>query len=201
MYSSLQRLQTVFGFFTTVLTALSIAIALTSFLHFPSTGRTYLPLPSTHLRPPPQPSAHATLHRAVVKRSRAPRSYDPTVRDYAHLSLDRVSADLRGLWHWNTKQVFVYLVASYDGGAREMVVWDKIVKTYEEAELKIGGKLRNKYGLADIEGVWGTKDLTLTLHYNVQPQVGLLEWGRLAMGGGKERKGSLVVTLPERATT
>ena len=55
-------------------------------------------------------------------------------------------ADLTPLFNWNTKQLFLYVQAEYtnaQGVKNEVVIWDKIVRSKEEANLALEG--RNKY--------------------------------------------------------
>ena len=49
--------------------------------------------------------------------------------DRALLSFD-IHADLRPAFHWNIKQLFVYVVAQYEteGRTNQVVLWDKIVE-------------------------------------------------------------------------
>lgn len=57
-----------------------------------------------------------------------------------------VVPDLSPLFNWNTKQLFVYLQAEYSdaqGVKNEVVIWDKIIRTKEDANLSLNG--RNKY--------------------------------------------------------
>lgn len=54
--------------------------------------------------------------------------------------------DLTPLFNWNTKQLFLYVQAEYldaKGVKNEVVIWDKIVRSKEQANLSIAG--RNKY--------------------------------------------------------
>ena len=51
--------------------------------------------------------------------------------DQAVLSFD-LNADLRPAFHWNLKQLFVYVVAEYETSANplnQVIIWDKIVKS------------------------------------------------------------------------
>ena len=59
---------------------------------------------------------------------------------------DRARADLTPLFHWNTKQLFLYLQAEYvdaKGVKNEVVIWDRIIHSKERANLSLTG--RNKY--------------------------------------------------------
>ena len=67
-----------------------------------------------------------------------------------NLSLD---ADFSRLFHWNTKQLFLYLVLEYETPNYErnqIVVWDRIVRrTGDNHRISIN-KLKNKYAVNDI---------------------------------------------------
>ncbi|SCV13548.1 related to Signal peptidase complex subunit SPC3 [Nakaseomyces glabratus] len=83
-----------------------------------------------------------------------------------------LDADLSPLFNWNTKQVFVYLTASYNGTEKArghtvntVTLWDKIIKTPKEAELHL-------------EHAKVSKDLTFELQWNIQPWVGILTFGQ-----------------------
>ena len=59
--------------------------------------------------------------------------------------------DLTPLFNWNTKQLFLYLQAEYEdakGTKNEVVIWDRIVRTKDAANLAIQG--RNKYAFRNI---------------------------------------------------
>lgn len=59
--------------------------------------------------------------------------------DRALLYFD-LDADLRPAFHWNIKQLFVFVVAEYESKANplnQVIVWDMIVKSPEEAVLKV----------------------------------------------------------------
>lgn len=173
MHSASQRLQAVFGLFTTVLFILCGFVALTSSLF-----NSY-------------PKAGVSISNVQVKYSRAPNSYRSTQQEYAHVQFS-IDADLSTLFHWNTKQVFAYLVAEYSGskyGTNQVTIWDKIVRTEEEAVFKISNK-RNKYAFGEISKSFASKNATYNLYWNVMPQVGYLEWGSAS--------GSVPVPFPAR---
>lgn len=70
------------------------------------------------------------------------------------LSFD-LDADLTPLFNWNTKQVFVYLTASYDGKLKstvksEVTLWDSIITDKETAHISLKNA-RSKYSVWDIE--------------------------------------------------
>lgn len=76
--------------------------------------------------------------------------------------------------------VFVYLTAEYNSSgkiASEVTFWDKIIKSKENAVIKVND-LRSKYSIWDIEDTrFDNKDLVFKLHWNIQPWVGLLTYG------------------------
>jgi len=104
------------------------------------------------------------------------------------------------LFNWNTKQLFVYVLASYpssnDSSAprSQSVIWDQIIpadptknpnlpaskrKTAAREERGVI-KLRNqksKYQITDVTGKMAERaNVTLEFGYNVQPWVGALVW-------------------------
>ena len=181
MFSSSQRFQGVFGFFTTVLFGLCAAIALTSYFPLKPFSNT----PNTN-------EISISVPKIIVKYSRAPRSYSSKQQEYAHLKFD-VEADFAPLFHWNTKQIFLYLVASYEGdkyGSNEITVWDSIIQSKDAARVNVLGK-KNKYAIGDIEKKFNGRDVKFELHWNVMPQVGVLQWGQVT--------GSQVLKFPERS--
>tara|TARA_B110000090_G_C13127508_1_gene348758 strand:- start:125 stop:499 length:375 start_codon:yes stop_codon:yes gene_type:complete len=59
--------------------------------------------------------------------------------DRALLSFD-IHADLRPAFHWNLKQLFVYVVAEYESKKNplnQVVIWDKIIESEGDALLKV----------------------------------------------------------------
>ena len=156
MWSCSQRAQGVFGLFTSVLFALALAIAMTSYLP-------YGPFVS-------RPSAALDVSKIVVKYGRAPRSYSNKQQEYANVQFD-VTADLSSLFHWNTKQVFAYVVAQYPGEKyqnNEVVLWDRIVQHKDEAVVSLIKK-RNKYAFGDITKLFSDRNATYSLHWNTMP--------------------------------
>lgn len=108
------------------------------------------------------------------------------------LSFD-LDADLTPLFNWNTKQVFVYLTASYDGKLKstvksEVTLWDSIITDKETAHISLKNA-RSKYSVWDIEEKLSARDLTFKLHWNIQPWIGTLVFG--------ETQGTSSVVLPE----
>ncbi|KAJ0417710.1 signal peptidase subunit-domain-containing protein [Aspergillus carlsbadensis] len=120
MYSTLNRAQAVFGFFTTV--ALFVAgFAALSVLLYPTDAV----------------SAKVQLKDAKVTKGR-PHYYSTKKEEYAQLKFD-LDADLSPLFNWNTKQLFVYVYASYSSAdtealtapATQSIIWDTIIEAPE----------------------------------------------------------------------
>lgn len=132
MHSALVRLQNVFGFFTTVAFTVAAVIALSSFVV------------------PQSPSAAVQMRSVQVVKGR-PHYYSYKKEEYAHVRFDLdagmfafsraqhdlhsnnplTTPDLRTLFNWNTKQVFLYIKAVYPGTSSsppsEAIIWDAIL--------------------------------------------------------------------------
>jgi signal peptidase complex subunit 3 len=94
--------------------------------------------------------------------------------DRALLSID-MKVDLSPAFHWNIKQLFVYVVAIYetDGRNNQVVLWDKIVeagdnKVIDEQNLFV------KYALVDKGAELRGKNVTLQLQWDHMPITGTL---------------------------
>ncbi|KAI0684812.1 signal peptidase subunit [Cytidiella melzeri] len=109
------------------------------------------------------------------------RRYVSKKQDVAFLNFN-VTADLTPLFNWNTKQLFLYVQAEYvnaQGVKNEVVVWDKIVRTKEEANLALSG--RNKYLFRNLGTSFkNVEPAHFSLKYNAMPYVGLLTYGEAA---------------------
>ncbi|PNY27363.1 Signal peptidase complex subunit SPC3 [Tolypocladium capitatum] len=188
MHSSFSRIQSVFGFFTTVACVFGAFIAATDFF----SSRT--------------PSGVLTPHNVQVVKGR-PHYYSSKKEEYAIVKFS-LDADLSSLFTWNTKQLFVYVTAEWpsvpgQNATNSAVIWDSIITNPSADHLKNIGpiamkklkrsaegktidpsrgilKLKNqkpKYQITHPSGkIAEVGDVTLKLHYNVQPWVGLLTW-------------------------
>ncbi|KAL4918496.1 signal peptidase subunit-domain-containing protein [Aspergillus aurantiobrunneus] len=120
MYSSLNRAQAVFGFFTTVALFVAGVAAL-----------------STLLFPTDNVSADVQLKDVKVIKGR-PHYYATKKEEYAQMRFD-LDADLSPLFNWNTKQLFVYVYASYSSSENpsgttpqsQSIIWDTIIEAPE----------------------------------------------------------------------
>ena len=101
--------------------------------------------------------------------------------DRALLSFD-LKVDLTPAFHWNIKQIFVYVVAIYEtkGRTNQVVLWDKIVeagdpKIIDEEQVFV------KYALVDQGDELRGKNITLQLQWDHMPITGLLYMDGQAM--------------------
>ncbi|KAK2763050.1 hypothetical protein FQN54_009683 [Arachnomyces sp. PD_36] len=204
MHSSLTRLQSVFGFFTTVAFVIGGLAAVSVFLH------------------PPSPTANVELQNVQVLKGR-PQYYSTKKEEYAQIRFD-LEADLTSLFNWNTKQLFVYVLASYpsltapspETPNTESIIWDTIIPappspysltalteryfpSYASSLSKSKKKSTNpkirllnqkpKYQITDISGnIAGQKNASLIVGWNVQPWIGALQWNDISaveVGAGR----------------
>jgi len=107
--------------------------------------------------------------------------------DRALLSFN-IDADLSPAFHWNLKQLFVFVVAEYESSTNplnQVIIWDKIIKSPEEARLKSSNEFV-KYALIDQGAELRNKNISLRLMWDHMPIT-----GRLYVGD--ERKSSFVL--------
>ncbi|KAL8953776.1 MAG: hypothetical protein Q9222_000393 [Ikaeria aurantiellina] len=114
MHSALVRVQNVFGFFTTVAfcTAIIVALSITVISQ--------------------APSAAIELRNVQVVKGR-PHYHSPKREEYAHIRFD-LDADLASLFNWNTKQLFVWITATYPSlnpshPPSQAIIWDTIINS------------------------------------------------------------------------
>ena len=115
---------------------------------------------------------------ALLKNLRAFGAEPGTAKENAKLQFD-LAADLTPLFNWNTKQVFVYLTAEYDGANTAMnkvTFWDKIITSKDDAVFDLKN-VRSKYSVWDVESSFRERPAKLKLEWNVQPWVGPLVFG------------------------
>jgi len=143
---------------STCLFTLLACIAMTSYLHQTTPGGTLF-IDSLKIK---------------IGRSR----YSTIAQQNAMVNFD-FDADLTPLFHWNTKQVFLYLSAEYTnnrGTENEVVFWDKIVRRRQDAHVHVQG--RNKYIFKDIDRTFSNSSaVRFSMKYNVMPWVGPLLYG------------------------
>ena len=119
------------------------------------------------------------IHKLELKTLRSLKSHGGV--DRALLSFD-IDADLRPAFHWNIKQLFVYVVASYTtdlNPKNQIVLWDKIVEATDPDTKKViqQDNVFVKYALVDQADNLRGKDITLTLMWDHMPITGMLYMG------------------------
>jgi signal peptidase complex subunit 3 len=99
--------------------------------------------------------------------------------DRALLSFD-IHADMRPTFHWNIKQLFIYVVASYETKSKkinQVVVWDKILEAIDPKKVIQEDNVFVKYALVDQGDELRGKDVKLQLMWDHMPITGLLYMG------------------------
>jgi len=95
--------------------------------------------------------------------------------DIASLSFD-LKADLSSLFHWNTKNIFVWVTCTYatpDRPINQVVVWDAVIQTKEESVLTLKRQM-GEYNLIDQSRGLVGNSVNLTFSWNRIPVTGLL---------------------------
>ncbi|KAI9496198.1 signal peptidase 22kDa subunit [Zychaea mexicana] len=117
----------------------------------------------------------------VVSRRYGPDYYDygTPKSHFARFAFD-LDADFTPAFNWNTKQVFVTVVAEYETKTHDrnsVVLWDKIITRKEDASLSLRN-IANKYALVDVSRKWSHQQANLSLHWDITPYVGVIQGGR-----------------------
>ena len=95
--------------------------------------------------------------------------------DRALLSFD-LSADLTPAFHWNLKQLFVFVLAEYETPKNELnqvILWDRIVETEEQAKLD-ERNIYVKYALIDQANELRNTSINYYLVWDHMPVTGRL---------------------------
>ena len=100
----------------------------------------------------------------------------------------RLSADLSALFHFNTKQLWVWLSVVYTGEdyqQNEVVLWNDVIHSPEEARLdsvyisNYGGYNLTIMPVYEIRRqLKGNKNVSLVLNWEAGPYLGLVKRGR-----------------------
>ncbi|KAH9809342.1 signal peptidase complex subunit 3 [Melampsora americana] len=162
MHNIMGRINSVSAFATTVVMFLMVAISGVSWL----------------TRPDVSPGRVEVSDVVVTWGTDNRDYYDRKPREWTNLRFG-IEADLRPLFNYNTKQIFVYLVATYSTKTfpeNEVVLWDRIIRKSQDAKINLSGA-RNKYAFKHIGGSFKNATATYTLHYNLMPKMGALVWG------------------------
>eukprot|EP00244_Chara_vulgaris_P002025 TRINITY_DN1339_c0_g2_i1.p1 TRINITY_DN1339_c0_g2~~TRINITY_DN1339_c0_g2_i1.p1 ORF type:complete len:174 (+),score=30.72 TRINITY_DN1339_c0_g2_i1:213-734(+) len=99
--------------------------------------------------------------------------------DEVRLVLD-VSADLRSVFTWNTKQLFVFVCAEYEtdlNKINQVSLWDRIIVKKADAKFRLPF-VRNKYKLVDQGNYLQGRSLNLTMYWNIMPITGAIRTGK-----------------------
>jgi signal peptidase complex subunit 3 len=118
------------------------------------------------------------IHKLQLNALRSLKSHGGV--DRALLSFD-IYADMTPAFHWNIKQLFVYVVASYKSETNpknQIVIWDKIVEATDENKIINVTSVYVKYALVDQFNELRGKDIQLQLHWDHMPITGLLYMGK-----------------------
>ncbi|XP_064404489.1 signal peptidase complex subunit 3-like [Halichondria panicea] len=100
----------------------------------------------------------------------------PERKDYGVVKLD-IEADLTDLFDWNTKELFVMVIAYYETSKtdiNQIVLWDKIIQRGEPAKITLNQAKPEYRFFDDGKGLLGNENVTLQLSWNVIPHVGRL---------------------------
>jgi signal peptidase complex subunit 3 len=197
MHTFWQRLNAIFFYALSVLGFLAFIAAGTTYFHKPeprinlSLKKIMLcatPLFARASRDAGAAAARARNRHSRLARARArlitPVRLPPAARrrkiqgaghDQAILSL-QIDADLRSVFNWNVKQLFVYVTAEYETEANtlnQVVVWDQIISHPSQAWIR-SSSVANKYSLTDQGYGLRANNVTLALNWNTVPSTGLL---------------------------
>jgi signal peptidase complex subunit 3 len=95
--------------------------------------------------------------------------------DRALLSFD-LKVDLAPAFHWNVKQLFVFVVAVYEtkGRTNQVVLWDKIVESTDANQMINEESVFVKYALVDQGDELRGKEVRLQLQWDHMPITGTL---------------------------
>lgn len=178
MQTAGSRLAYVLSFCLTASMALYLAITLSSVIHFVADSGTQIEEAVSHIK--------LTPSSIETSKMRPKHLYDRQTKNIASLTFD-LGADLEPLFDWNTKQLFVYLVATYSSpkfSSNEVVIWHKILKSKSEGLLRLNNlkSMVQDYQFFD-RGSNSFEDVNvkLSLHWDTMPYVGYLVAGHGAM--------------------
>merc|ERR1711862_582296 len=128
-------------------------------------------------------TGHSSRNKPVVERLelntlRSLKSHGGV--DRALLSFD-IHANMNPALHWNIKQLFLYVVASYktsSNSKNEIVLWDSIIEAINPDDWAIeADNMFVKYALVDQGNELRGKDIELQLRWDHMPLTGLLHIG------------------------
>lgn len=126
----------------------------------------------------PQVTASISNVRPVFLKY-ATHPYTGMEGEFVRLAFD-LDADLRDLFTWNAKQVFLYAVARYESpGTRlnEVTVWDRVIRSKEEAVLHLRNEM-TEYPILDTTASMRGARLNVSLQWEVMPLIGMIKAGQ-----------------------
>eukprot|EP00483_Globobulimina_turgida_P011495 UN11517 len=168
MHSYLSRLNTIFFFALMCLAASGGLAALSCFIPYVNPPDSVKNLVSdvTKVDIDSFFHHHGSLRRGVRR----------TKFERAELTFS-VDVDLRDEFHWNTKQLFVWLSADYIGKQSKIThrtsLWDSLVITKSQALFEIDAKLP-EYKLIDPDLDLRDNQINFTLNWDIHPWIGLV---------------------------
>ncbi|RXK40324.1 signal peptidase [Tremella mesenterica] len=200
MHSTFQRLNNITSLATTYLMVLLSLISIASYLALPPVNMGRIDVKDLIIQ-------HGRLRRYAAKNE-----------ELASIRFDLTTDLTTLLTSYNTKQLFLYLTASYETDPsldvpqvnHEVVLWDRIITRADTRDFravgnKMVGKTKGKKGRGKIrveegKNVYTWRDpsgsfknipsANLTLHYSLMPYVGLISSGIAATAQGP-------IALPE----
>ncbi|KAJ3392189.1 SUMO ligase siz1 [Entophlyctis sp. JEL0112] len=156
----LNRTNAVFSFFSSVFFAVLAAVAVTGPVLIYSTAT---------------PSVHIAMAKASVRVGKLYFDHSNSPAELATVHFD-LNADLSPLFNWNTKQLFVQLVAEYSTESHvfnQVTLWDDIIPSKEKSLIRLKKK-KAEYLFSDISNKVGGLTANLSLHWDIMPHVGIL---------------------------
>jgi len=167
-------------------TFLSRLNALFAFSLTVAAGVTFATFLTTHFRDNSE-DAEIEVNKIIIKNIE--EFYVGEKHDLAHMQFS-LKANFSSLFHWNSKMLFMYLMAEYetpDHPVNQIVLWDHIMNREDDHVINIK-KSYSKYYFFDEGSNLRGRDIKLSLNWNVIPNSGYL-WMVPA-------RGSKTITLP-----
>ncbi len=138
MNTFLNRLNVIFFFFVTTMVAMAALSGVSVLYATPN--------------PPVSASITNTQLIRYIPTSPRYRTYFPTGNLY-NLKFD-LGADLRGLFNWNVKQLFVWITADYvtpESPLNQVTIWDTIIESSDKVDAEVYERnVEAKYPLSDL---------------------------------------------------
>ena len=107
-------------------------------------------------------------------------------RQNAHNTPPEKQADMSPAFHWNVKQLFVFVVATYatpTNPKNQIVLWDRIIENTDPSKVIREENVFVKYGLVDQGAELRGKDVELSLVWDHMPLTGNLHMGEQGLDG------------------